>query len=244
MAWICFIVTLAVFQLPGLRAIPLKRRGALVLMIGACNTSFVGFPLLEALLGHASIGVGVLVDQPGSFLVISTVSVVAAANFSGKSVSSYVSLMRQLVLFPPFVAMIVAVVTHPLAYPDWLIGLLERFGALLVPLAVLQVGTQLSLPRDRLSELWRPALLGLIARLFLWPLIFSVFLFGVLHLRGMVPMVTTLESAMAPMITAAIVATEYDLEPELVQLMTAIGIPLSLITVPAWYFFLTRLFHC
>jgi predicted permease len=242
MAWICFVVTFAFFQLPGIRELPLKRRGALVLMIGACNTSFVGFPLLESLLGSSSLGVGVLVDQPGSFVVVSTVAVMASAYFSGKSIGRNQSVVRQLLLFPPFLALLAAVVTYPLTYPDWLLLLLDRLGALLVPLAVLQAGTQLSLPRERISDLWMPALIGLLARLVLWPAIFASILFGVLRLRGMVPMVTTLESAMAPMITAAIVATEYDLDPKLVQLMTAVGIPLSLLTVPAWYLILMHLF--
>ncbi len=50
--------------------------------------------------------------------------------------------------------------------------------------------------------------------------------------------VTVIESAMATMITAAVVANEFNLDNELTNLMVGIGIPLSLATVPLWKYFL------
>jgi predicted permease len=46
---------------------------------------------------------------------------------------------------------------------------------------------------------------------------------------------------MAPMIGAAIVATEHKLDPPLTTLMVGIGIPLSFLTVPAWWYVLELL---
>ena len=43
---------------------------------------------------------------------------------------------------------------------------------------------------------------------------------------------------MPPQIGAAIVAMEYKLEPALVALMVGIGIPLSFLTLLAWYYVL------
>jgi predicted permease len=45
------------------------------------------------------------------------------------------------------------------------------------------------------------------------------------------------EAAMPPMITAAIVATEHDLDPALANVMVAVGIILSFLTLSAWWFF-------
>ena len=59
-----------------------------------------------------------------------------------------------------------------------------------------------------------------------------------LSIEGQSLRVLVLEAAMAPMITGAIVATEFDLDSELAQAMVGLGIPLSLLTVPAWWFFL------
>lgn len=44
-----------------------------------------------------------------------------------------------------------------------------------------------------------------------------------------------LEAAMAPMITAAVVARELDLDGEIAQLLVGIGIPLSFATVSIWW---------
>jgi predicted permease len=43
---------------------------------------------------------------------------------------------------------------------------------------------------------------------------------------------------MASMITSAVVATEFNLDTEMANLMVGIGIPLSLVTVPLWNYFL------
>ena len=51
----------------------------LLLTVGLGNTSFVGFPLLEAFFGKSALATGVLVDQPGSFLVLGTLGVLAAS---------------------------------------------------------------------------------------------------------------------------------------------------------------------
>jgi hypothetical protein len=46
---------------------------------------------------------------------------------------------------------------------------------------------------------------------------------------------------MAPMIGAAIVAADHKLDPPLTALMVGIGIPLSFLTVPVWWWVLERL---
>jgi predicted permease len=50
--------------------------------------------------------------------------------------------------------------------------------------------------------------------------------------------VTLFEAAMAPMITAGIIAVDHDLNPSLVTLMLGIGIPLSFLTLPGWWWLL------
>ena len=49
-----------------------ETQGALTLVIGFGNTSFVGFPLLSALLGPRAIPPAVILDQLGSFLGLAT----------------------------------------------------------------------------------------------------------------------------------------------------------------------------
>jgi predicted permease len=51
--------------------------------------------------------------------------------------------------------------------------------------------------------------------------------------------VTVFEAAMAPMIGASIVAMDHDLDPPLLTLMLGVGIPLSFLTLPIWWYLLT-----
>jgi len=57
--------------------------------------------------------------------------------------------------------------------------------------------------------------------------------------KGLEIDVSIMESAMAPMITGAILASNYGLKPKLSSMMIGIGIPLSLITIAIWYWVLS-----
>jgi predicted permease len=50
--------------------------------------------------------------------------------------------------------------------------------------------------------------------------------------------VTIFEAAMAPMIGASFVAMDHELDPPLLTLMVGVGIPLSFLTLPAWWWLL------
>ena len=83
MAWIQFIFALICFQIfRRFFSMSVPTAGALFLTIGLGNTSFVGFPLIRALFGESAIPTAVLVDQPGSFLVLSTLGLFSASVLS------------------------------------------------------------------------------------------------------------------------------------------------------------------
>jgi hypothetical protein len=67
-----------------------------------------------------------------------------------------------------------------------------------------------------------------------WTVIFV----KLLGASGQLTQVTIFEAAMAPQIGAAIVAIEHKLDPPLVTLMVGIGIPLSFLTLPVWWYML------
>ena len=79
-AWIIFLLSWIFFGLLG-RYLhwPMKLTGALILTAGLGNTAFVGFPLIEALYGKEGLKTAIIIDQPGTFLVVSTLGVVVAA---------------------------------------------------------------------------------------------------------------------------------------------------------------------
>ena len=69
----------------------------------------------------------------------------------------------------------------------------------------------------------------LLFKLVLLPLLILVIYKYIFHQSGDVIDICILEAAMAPMITAAIIASAHDLEPKFCNLMVAVGIPLSIL---------------
>jgi predicted permease len=232
--WVVFLLAVAFFRLLGPR-LGLGRASvaALVLTAGLSNTAFVGLPMAEALLGREGLAVAVVVDQLGSFLVLATLATLFAARAAaGEEALRPVALLRKVVLFPPFVAVVIALVLRPWEFPGWLDSLLERLGSTLTPLTLFSVGFQLQLggARARAGAL----ALGLGYKLVLAP---AVVVLGLWALPGVAPIVreaTLLQNAMAPMVSGAILASEHELDPDLAALMVGFGIPLSFLTVPLW----------
>jgi predicted permease len=239
MAWILFALACAFFALLGkLAGWSRETVGALILTGGLANTSFVGFPLLVALFGPDALRIGVLTDQPGTFLVLSTLGVATASLLASRGPSPLSKLPGKLLRFPPFVAMLIALALHPWAYPDALKEILSKLSATLIPLALVSVGMHVRFSPSLLRSNARPLALGLVFKLALAPAFFFALYVGLLGAHGEGIRITIVQSAMAPMITGAILAADHGLEPELANLMLALGIPLSLFSVPLWAYLL------
>lgn len=234
MPWIVFFTSWGLFTYLGkLWKWPRATTAGIILTAGLGNTSFVGFPLLEALLGPQSIRYGVVVDQFGSFLVLSLIGIPLAASFAGGRVTPKMIAQRVLT-FPPFLAVMAACVWYLIGLPglDSVKPALEKVAGTLVPLALFAVGFQIKADLALLRKRSQPLVTGLIYKLALAPLMFFVAHFLLKSIDPEVMQVTVLQAGMAPMITAAIVANEFDLDGEIANLMVAVGIPLSLLTVP------------
>lgn len=219
--------------------------GALVLTGGLANTSFVGFSLIEGWFGQEGLATALLVDQLGTFMILSTCGVLSAGYFSGQA-PHLGNALKGLLRFPPFVSLLVTLVVIralPLTPVFWaeFDEFLKRLSSPLVPLALISVGTQLSFDRASLGSAWvsnrGPLVLGLAAKLVFIPAVIALTL-HFLGMQGPAYRVTVLEVAMAPMITGAILASKRGLNPALANLMVGVGIPLSLITTSLWYLFL------
>jgi len=236
MAWLLFGLGAAFFYVMGKRlGLPGKTVGALMLTGGLGNTSFVGLPMIEAYYGHQALGIGIIADQLGSFLVLATLGLLVAGYYTAER-PSIGAIAKKILLFPPFMALLAAVALMPVAFPPWLESVLHRLGGTLAPLALLSVGYQLRL--GHLAGNSRNLALGLVFKLVIGPALLLLLFAGVLGARGEVLRVTLFEAAMAPMITGAIVALEHDLDPPLVGLMLGVGIPLSFLTLPVWWYLL------
>ena len=233
MAWIYFALAAGFFWLIG-QWLKLPRRtvGALILTGGLGNTSYLGLPMIEAYYGHEGLASGIIVDQLGSFLVLSTLGVIVAGIYStGRPTIG--AMAKRIALFPPFIALMIALMLIPVEYPEWLTIVLKRLGDTLAPLALVSVGYQLRL--GHLAGNGRNLAIGLGFKLVLAPLALFLLYVPLLGAHGQAIQITLFESAMPPMITAAILATEHDLDPHLATLMVAVGMVLSFATLTAWW---------
>ena len=114
-------------------------------------------------------------------------------------------------------------------WPPLLGGVFHPLGATLTPLALFSVGLQFRLrggKRQAGAAAW-----GLGWKLLLAPVL--CWLLGVATgVGGLTLTVGVLQAAMAPMVSATILADEYGLDPELANTVLGVGIVLSLLTVP------------
>lgn len=214
--------------------------GCLILTAGLGNTSFVGFPVLEALFGPESLATGVLIDQPGSFLALSTLGIFIASYYAeGKA--NLKQLLKKVVLFPPFIAFVLALVLNfsGREFPQELQSVFLKISYTVVPLSLVSVGLQLQFSKK--SAYWKFLITGLSYKLLIFPALILVIYHFIFKLDGDLLKICVIEAGMAPMITAAIVASSNRLKPALASMMISYGIPASFLTLLFWYLILNML---
>lgn len=241
-AWIGFFLSWGVFsQIGKVKKWDRATIGCIIITAGLANTSFIGFPIIEALYGAEGLKIAVLIDQPGSFVLVSSFAIIVASIYGHKTKKKR-EITKKILFFPPFFFFIIALGMNLLGVKAEGIAenILESFAQTLTPIALLAVGlqTKVNIVDVKESALWY----GLTFKLFVTPLV--IFLLYDLILGNsatdqLIYKVSVLEAGMAPMIAGSIIATSYGLNPKLASLMIGIGIPLSFLTLIGWYFLLT-----
>jgi len=236
MGWLVFGLSVGCFWIIGrwLR-VPRATVGALMLLGGLGNTSFFGLPMVEAFYGKEGLTTAIIADQLGSFFALSILGITVAGIYSSGR-PTMAEIAKRIVLFPPFISLVIALLLTPMEYAGWFTVLLKRLGDTLAPLALLSVGMQLRM--GHVAEHKRNLAIGLGFKLLLAPFMIYLLYVQLLGAHGQAIQITIFEAAMPPMITAAIVATEHDLDPELSTLMVAVGLLISFVTLGGWHWIL------
>ena len=237
-AWLSFALAMVFFITLGkIFGWSRKLTGCLILTGGLGNTSFVGFPIIEALYGKEGLETAIIVDQPGTFVVMATLGIIVAASYS-KGALGTASIARKIIFFPPFIAFFTGACMNAFNYDfiDDVQSVLLRLGSTVTPVALVAVGMQLKI--DVKSKHWNFLALGLFFKLMIMPAFFFVLYKILLKGQGIETEVSIMEAAMAPMITASILASSHGLKPRLSGMMIGVGIPLSFVTLAFWYWLL------
>lgn len=209
---------------------------AMLIVLPLGNTSFLGFPMIEAFFGEAWMPYAMIYDQVGSFVALATYSTLLAAMFGEQQTKvTWQSMALKILTFPPFLALLLGLALKSWSYPPLFVGLLDNLAQTLVPVIMIAVGFQMQfkLTGERLS----PLLSGLGIKLIAMPAVAWLGCWS-LGLSGKAVDVSVFEAAMPPMVSAGAIAMMAGLAPRLVTGLVGYGLIASFITLPIWYWLL------
>jgi predicted permease len=237
-AWFTFLLSWGIFGFLGKKLNWGKNiTGCLIIVSGLANTSFLGFPIIEGLYGKEGLPTALLMDQGGSFLLVSSLSILVGSLYGNHS-ESLLKVPLKILKFPPFGFLMGTLLMSifQVSTPELLIPFLQVVGKTMPAMALLVIGLRFSV--DIQSVTSRFFWYGLGYRLLLAPL--SVYLIYPLFMtkNSLEFKVTVIESGMAPMITGSIIAIQFGLQPKLATLLSGLGMPISALTIALWYYFL------
>lgn len=234
-AWLSFLLSWAILGFLGKKyGWKNSLTGCLILVCGLANTSFLGFPIVELAYGKEGLPIALLIDQGGSFLIVSTLAVVVGSRY-GKGEASVLGILTKMIQFPPFIFLLLALLMSflELSLPNSLFPWLEWLGNSIAAVGLGVIGLSITLDAHWIQSkyLWA----GLGYRLILTPALIWIVFATIMPTTSLEFKVIVLENGMAPMITASLVAMEFELEPRLAALFSGLGIPLSALSIWAWY---------
>ena len=208
---------------------PRPTTGALLLMVPLGNTSFFGIPMVEAFWGIDSVSYAVLYDQFGSFLALTTYGSIILAIYSGSEKPTPAAILKRICIFPPFIALVLGLLTMSVPYPAVLEAVLKGIAASLVPVVMVAIGLQIKLKLP--PESWAPFSAGLLIKLAVAPLIATALCFA-FNQHTLAAKVSVFEAGMPPMVTAGALALIAGLAPELTAALVGLGLMISFLTLP------------
>ncbi|WP_231458683.1 MULTISPECIES: AEC family transporter [unclassified Pedobacter] len=210
--------------------------GGLKLVSSLSNTSFIGFPLIIAYFSEKELAIAIICDQI-TFTLLSTIGIIVAIRSSQQQELSAKLVFKKVLTFPPLIGCVLALILPRYLDLSSFDVLFDKLAGTVGPLALFSIGLQLKFG-GWFSEI-KHISFALFYKLILAPLsvLAIALLFG---LNGMIAKITIFEMAMPTLLTAGLVADQYNLNPKVSNLVVGIGILLSFLTTGLWWFILTH----
>lgn len=213
----------------------LSRRSSHTLMLaaGLSNTSFVGFPLIQAYYGASALPIGIVSDQM-TFFLLSTIGVVIAMKGNlkrGKAVDlRYI--LKRVFTFPPLVGCLLALIVPRIIDLSFLDDFFGSIASTVSPIALFSIGLQLNfgLVKQEVPNIAYAALYKLI----IGPAILVLLAF-LLELKGEIIQVSLFEMAMPSLVATSIVLHEFKLNTKVGNSVIGLTIPIGLLTSYFWF---------
>ncbi|GAB3011852.1 AEC family transporter [Bowmanella dokdonensis] len=212
---------------------------ALLVVLPLGNTSFLGYPLIEAFYGERALPYAIIYDQIGSFIALATYSTILATWYNPHARRPTVGQITFKVLaFPSFIAMLLGLAVKGWPYPAFLQLFIDSLAVTLVPVIMVAVGFQFRLRLEKGES--RPLVFALSVKLLLMPALALLLLAG-FSPEPLLMQVSVLQAGMPPMVSAGALAIGAALAPRMVATLIGLGLVLSFVTLPLWVWLLERL---
>lgn len=142
-AWLVFGAMLLLGWLLA-RALKLEgpRAGAFILATALGNTGYIGYPVVQAVLGADALPSAIFYDVFGTVVALVVVGFAVARHY-GASDEPPINPLREIVRFPAFGALLIALALRAVAIPEPVSHGLELLASLVAPLIMLSVGLSL-----------------------------------------------------------------------------------------------------
>jgi predicted permease len=203
--------------------------GALLLVGVLGNTSFLGLGMVESLLGADHLASAIAYDQIGTFVGLSLWGSFVASTY-GDGARGWKPIVQRLVRFGPFIALLLCIPLRWIQLPSQGYDVLQLFGKTVAPVAMGAFGLRFSLRLSR--NVLAPALIGLVCKMALLPVIVYVVAFVVASPTDIAWSASVLQSAAPPMVTAGVVAVSAGFSEDLVAFMVGAGTLIAFVSLP------------
>ncbi len=209
------------------------QKGALLLASSFPNVTYLGLPVLEQTFGRWARSVAIQLDYFAAGPLLFTIGIMIARHYGQDDDKP--KFILSFLTTPPFCAAILAVLlnVNDVPAPDWLLGMLLKLSAAVVPLMLFSLG--LALRWD--SVRWRNApyiVPVVVIRLLLMPLLL-IYLAQFLTMDDQYRAAAILDLAMPSMVLGIVFCDRYRLDSSLYAMAVTVTTLLSLLTLPFWY---------
>lgn len=230
-AWVVFAVMLAIgWAGARLLRLPPKIAGGFILAVALGNTGYLGYPIAQALFGQRQLPAAVFYDVFGTATLLVLVGFAIAQHY-GESDQPQAHPLRELLTFPPVVALVLALLARPFGLPLVVRDGLELVSGLVAPLVMLSVGIALQFRSIKREAVPLATAVGL--RLIVAPVL--GFLVGSLVVGdGEALRLVVLQAGMPTMMLTLVVGDRFGLETDFIAsaifattLLAAVTLPLG-----------------
>ncbi|MCX7105435.1 MAG: AEC family transporter [Methylococcales bacterium] len=210
-----------------------KRLGAIILAV-IPNVTYLGLPILDQTFGDWTRSVVIQLDLFAAAPIVFTLGIMIARHYGEDSSANPKSALSFLNA-PPFWAAAIAVILNlnAVVAPTWLLGVLQKLSAAVVPLMLFSLGLALNWKAVIKSNI--PYILPvIIIKMLLMPLC-AIILVNYLSMEDKYKAAAVLDLAMPSMVLGVIFCDRYRLDSALYAMIVTVTTALSLITLPFWH---------